>query len=53
MSAVSLVTYARLMCEDDQWVPNKVAGKQLEGRKVIDFGATQRSSSVTSETASK
>ena len=33
--------------EDDQWVPNKVTGKQLKGQKVIDASvgeATQRSS---------
>ena len=41
--------------EDDQWVPNKVTGKQLEGRKVIDVSVGGQHSAllVTSETASK
>ena len=41
--------------EDDQWVPSKVTGKQLEGRKVIDasVGGQHSALLVTSETVSK
>ena len=41
--------------EDDQWVPNKVTGKQLKGQKVIDASVRGQHSVllVTSDTASK
>ena len=32
--------------EDDQWVPNKVTGKQLEGRKLIDASVSGQHSVI-------
>ena len=32
--------------ENDQWVPNKVTGKQLEGRKLIDASVSGQHSAL-------